>query len=168
MEMEELMMDVEGATRHLTRLMRARGGEAVRLKAMVQRGWRLEELAAQGVLAALAEAEEVIKEMAEEMAEEMNDDDQMMKGDAGEEDGEQDEQMDNGEDGGGGGDRGLGLRVFDELVRRWDAPVPMSLLLMLQGAKPDARMAGLREEVSTLRDRCARALVAQGVRWPRY
>ena len=41
-----------------------------------------------------------------------------------------------------GGGESVGMATFDALVRRWQAPLPMSLLCTLQAAPPDAGRSG--------------------------
>jgi hypothetical protein len=69
--------------------------------------------------------------------------------------------------GGGGGGGGVALVVFDELVERWEAPLPMRLLRALHDPPCDGRTRDtmeVLEEVRQLRAGAARAYAALGLR----
>ena len=70
-----------------------------------------------------------------------------------------------GESDGDGSDE---LRIMDEMVRRWEAPIPMMLLRALDRARRDAaeHLGALCEEVRQLRLRCESSFVGQGLRLP--
>ena len=116
-EEEEWSGDLEAATRHIERRLRGGGAddedddeeeERDALRGMVESGeWSVQEIGARGVLAAYEEAEALVRE------EEEDDDDEE-------------------EEGGG-----VASTVFDALVRRWEAPIPMRLLRALQEGMAD-------------------------------
>jgi len=152
-EEEEWYGDLEAATRHIERRLRSAEDEEEEgdaLRGMVDSGeMSVREIGARGVLAAYDEAEALIR-----------DDDE-------EEDGEEEEAEEEAEEEGGG----VARRVFDALVRRWEAPLPMRLLRALQegmAADPeglvDPRGDALRETIRKLREHGAERFVALGLR----
>ena len=145
-EEEEWYGDLEAATRHIERRLRSAEEEDEEegdaLRGMVDSGeMSVREIGARGVLAAYDEVEALIRDEEEE------------------EDGEEEE---------GGG---VARRVFDALVHRWEAPLPMRLLRALQEgmtADPEGLVDpsgdALRETIRKLREQGAERFVALGLR----
>ena len=151
-EEEEWSGDLEAATRHIERRLRGGGAddedddeeeERDALRGMVESGeWSVQEIGARGVLAAYEEAETLVRE------EEEDDDDEEE------------------EEGGG-----VARTVFDALVRRWEAPIPMRLLRALQEGMADdpegsvdPRGDALLERIRKLREDGAERFKALGLR----
>ena len=138
-EEEEIAIDLAAAIRHLKRAA-LKGGNDELQSMMSEHGWLLSEVAARGVLDAYVEVEGLLVQAEEARAPE-------------------------GESDGDGSDE---LRIMDEMVRRWEAPIPMMLLRALDRARRDAaeHLGTLCEEVRQLRLRCESSFVAQGLRLP--
>ena len=166
---EEVRADIEAAAQadlgsasaHAQMLLSRRGELSSEMaRQMSQEGYALAEVGGQAVLAAFAEAEELLRQAACRAA---------SRDDSSGASTHSEEQQAAGPDG------AVPLAVFDELVRRWDAPVPMGLLRVLQGAATPPLQVGMvsahdfadvsavRSRVRRLRQHYATAYLAQGL-----
>ena len=142
--------DLASAIAHLERLQRLGGEQAKALEAKLRASdLELADVAARGVLVAFEEVMPIIDELRLDAPPESTQ-----------------------ELGRAGGN--CALAVFDELVRRWEAHVPMGLLRALQDAASPrdehlpspCNIASIKELVARLQDRYQQWFLEQGLRIP--